>query len=383
MEKLEFEKTSYLEDFHNVLIESKKWNEKHTILIVDDEINNLQLLKRTLRHEYNIMTATNGQEALELIEKHGSEISLIISDQRMPMMKGTDLFTRIVDKYPQIIKMLLTGHSDMETLVESVNKCNLFQYILKPFDPDELKIIVKNGIEVYELSNNRNALLKDLKELFYTTIKSISSALDAKDAYTHGHSLRVTLYSLMLAKEMGIKEDLMEEIETAGLLHDIGKIGVPESILCKPGKLTDEEYEIMKTHPGQGKKMLIGIKKLKAVSDWLSSHHERWDGNGYPNGLRGEEIPLTARIIAVADTYDAMTSSRSYRQALSHEFAVEEIKRCTGSQFDPAVAQAFLRIQNEILAAKNAPDEYYKRFSILQKFFTKKYENPPLMETAS
>lgn len=369
-------KESYLENFHKVIAEKQESEKKHVILIVDDEVNNLQLLRRTLRAEYTILTATNGQEAFEIVKERGDEISLIISDQRMPLMKGTDFFTKILDNYPNIIKMLLTGHSDMETLVESINECNLFQYILKPFDPDDLKIIVKSGIEVFELTNNKQKLLKDLKELFYTTIKSISSALDAKDAYTHGHSLRVTLYSLILASQLEeSNEEFLEEIETAGLLHDIGKIGVPESILCKPGKLTDEEFEIMKSHPHKGKKMLNGIKKLNAVAEWLSTHHERWDGRGYPNGLKGTEIPITARIIAIADTYDAMTSSRSYRKALSHEVAVEEIERCSGSQFDPNIASVFLKIQDEFKVAKENPEKYYKEYSILKNYFASDIDN--------
>jgi putative two-component system response regulator len=363
-------KESYLEIFHKVIAEKHKPSNKHTILIVDDEDNNLQLLRRTLRSEYNILTASNGQDALEIVKEHGSEISLIISDQRMPMMKGTELFSQIIEKYPDIIKMLLTGHSDMETLVESINKCDLFQYILKPFDPDDLKVIVRNGLEIYDLTNSKKALLKDLKELFYTTIKSISSALDAKDTYTHGHSMRVTLYSLILANQMENQtEDFLEEIETAGLLHDIGKIGVPENILCKPGKLTDEEFEIMKNHPGQGKKMLNGIKKLNAVAEWLSTHHERWDGRGYPLGLKAEEIPLTARIIAIADTYDAMTSSRSYRKALSHEIAFNEIKNCAGTQFDPDMVDIFIKSQEEFRLANIQPQEYYKKYSILKNYF--------------
>jgi len=363
-------KESYLETFHKVVAESSKLKKKHTILIVDDEVNNLKLLQRTLRIQYNVLTATNGLDALKIIEEKGDEISLIISDQRMPLMKGTDFFGKIVEKYPDIIKMLLTGHSDMETLVESINECNLFQYILKPFDPDDLMIIVKNGLEVYELEHNKKNILKDLKELFYTTIKSISTALDAKDAYTHGHSLRVTLYSMILSRKMeGVTEEFLEEIETAGLLHDIGKIGIPEDILCKAGKLTDEEFEIIKSHPAKGKKLLNSIKKLNAVGEWLNTHHERWDGRGYPNGLKGEEIPLTARIIAISDTYDAMTSSRSYRKALSHEEAVAEIKRCSGSQFDPKLSELFLQASDEFEAAKNSPEEYYKRYSILQQYF--------------
>ena len=210
-------------------------------------------------------------------------------------------------------------------------------------------------------------MVQDLKDLFYNTLKAISSALDSKDPYTHGHSMRVTMYSLILARKLNLDDKMLEEIETAGLLHDIGKIGIPQNILCKPGKLTDEEFAIMKSHPEKGEKILTGIKKLAIISNWLKTHHERWDGHGYPLGLKGEEIPFSSRIIALADTYDAMTSTRSYRKALTHEIAISEIEKCAGTQFDPNLAKMFVEVQNEILEAKNNPEKYYKKYSYIYK----------------
>ena len=348
-------------------LEREKERDKHTILIVDDEINNLQFLKRTLRKNYNILTACNGEEALLVVEKEGPNISLIISDQRMPTMTGTEFLARIADDYPYIIKMLLTGYADIDAMIEGVNKCNLFQYISKPINPDELEIIIRSGIEAYELTLSKNTLLNDLRELFFTTIKSISNALDAKDTYTHGHSHRVTLYSLILAKALNLDDELLEEIETAGLLHDIGKIGIPEDILCKPGKLTDEEYQIIQQHAPGGKKILNSIPGLKNVALWISCHHEKWDGRGYPNGLKGEEIPLASRILAVADTYDAMTSNRSYRKGLPHEVAVEEIKNCSGTQFDADVIEVFMKIEGKFQEASLDPIKFYDEYSRLNK----------------
>ena len=361
--------TSYIETFHKLLEEASVPKNKHTILIVDDEPDNLALLRRTFRSKYDVLTATNGKEALEVVNEKGDNISLIVSDQKMPVMQGTEFLAEVNEKYPDIIKMLLTGHSDIDILVDSINKCNLFQYIFKPFEPEELLMTVQSGIDVYELEYKRKRVLRDLKELFYTTIKSIASALDAKDAYTHGHSLRVTMYSLILAKYMpNVDDKFKEELETTGLLHDIGKIGISENILCKPGKLTDEEFEVMKSHTTKGKKLINNIKKLSYISEWLNAHHERWDGQGYPSGLKGEEIPISARIIAIADTYDAMTSSRSYRKALSHEVARDEIIRCSGTQFDPALVEIFKKAEKEFSIAHDDAENYYKNISILRQY---------------
>ena len=345
-------------------------NEKmtNTILLVDDEVNNIQLLKRALRGKYNILTASEGREGLEILKNNLDKIALIISDHKMPVMEGTEFLRRANEIAPDVIKILLTGFTDVEILTDAVNTCNLFQYITKPFDPNELATIVASGIEKYNLSSSRSLMLRDLKELFYKTIKSISNTLDAKDAYTHGHSLRVTLYSLMLAKTIEPEnEKFLEEVEVAGILHDIGKISIPQRVLCKPGKLTDEEFAIMKTHPSCSKKLVQNIKQLENVGFYVQSHHERWDGTGYPNGLKGEQIPLCARIVAIADTYDAMTSTRSYRNALTHEIAITEIKNCKGTQFDPYLAEIFIQMSDRIKEAKENPEEFYKEYSVLQK----------------
>lgn len=363
---LNLEKELFIDGMDDILCGKINTNTA-TILLVDDEVNNLQLLKRTFHRKYNILTASNGLEGLKVFEDNRDKISLIVSDHKMPVMDGTEFLEKVNEISPDVIKVLLTGFADVEILTDAVNKCNLFQYMLKPFEPEELTNIVDLGIKKFHLASSKMAILKDLKELFYKTIKSISSALDSKDPYTHGHSLRVTLYSLILAKEMGFDEKLLEEIETAGLLHDIGKIAIPQNILCKPGKLTDEEFAVMKSHPNNSERLILSVKKLAGISSWLKAHHERWDGKGYPDGLKGDEIPLSSRIVAIADTYDAMTSTRSYRKALDHEVAIEEIKRCSGSQFDPNLAGKFIELEETIRAAKENPEEYYEKYSFLQK----------------
>ena len=364
---LSIDKSLQFEGLDNFLYVSSE-SVTNTILLVDDEINNLQLLKRALRGKYNILTASQGAEGLDVLKENIEKICLIISDHKMPVMEGTEFLEKANEIAPDVIKILLTGFSDIEILTDAVNKCNLFQYIMKPFDPNELINVVESGIEKYNLSSSRSLMMKDLRELFYKTIKSISATLDAKDAYTHGHSMRVTLYSLMLAKTLyPDDEEFLQNIEIAGLLHDVGKISIPQRIICKPGKLTDEEFQIMKSHPVCSEKLVDNIKQLGQIGTWVKAHHERWDGRGYPDGLKGEEIPLSARIVAIADTYDAMTSTRSYRKALEHMEAINEIERCKGSQFDPELAQKFIDMQDLILQAKENPEEFYAKYSVVQK----------------
>ncbi len=341
--------------------------DKYTVLIVDDEENNLQLLKRTFRGQYNLLTAHSGVEALEVVKQYGDQISLIVSDQKMPQMEGTEFLRKVRETNPQIIKILLTGHVDTDILVSAINDCDLFQYILKPFEPEELKIAVDRGITKYSLSSNNKMLYNELRDLFYKTIRSISNSLDAKDAYTNGHSLRVTLYSMILARKLNFDKTYLEDIEIAGLLHDIGKIAMPQSILCKNGRLTDEEFIVMKSHPTIGAKIVLNIKKLQTISSWVKTHHEKWDGTGYPDGLKGEEIPIAGRIIALADTYDAMTSTRPYRKALPHEIAISEIKKWAGVQFDPKLAELFVSLEKEIDEARKNPEAAYEKYSLLGK----------------
>ncbi|NTU60317.1 MAG: response regulator, partial [Deltaproteobacteria bacterium] len=189
-----------------------------------------------------------------------------------------------------------------------------------------------------------NALLyADMENTFRQTIQGLALALDTKDSYTHGHSENVTHLCDITAEVMGLDGGFRAMLQQAGVLHDIGKIGIASSILNKPGKLTDEEYEIIKSHPRLGRRILEPISFLKGVVPVVYHHHERWDGRGYPDGLGGEEIPLGARIMLVADTYDAMTSDRAYRKGLSHQVAVEELERCCGTQFDPQCVEAFLQ----------------------------------------
>jgi putative nucleotidyltransferase with HDIG domain len=191
-------------------------------------------------------------------------------------------------------------------------------------------------------------LYNELLSLYLHTIESLAAAIDAKDSYTHGHSRRVMDYSIAIAAALGMEKTNLNTLRHTALLHDIGKIGISEAILQKPGKLTNEEFDYIKGHPVVGAHILESIEFLKEVRMQMKHHHEKYDGSGYPDGLKGEEIPLGARIIAVADTYDAMTSTRSYRRGLEHQLAVEEIARCSGTQFDPEIVAVFLKIEDDV-----------------------------------
>lgn len=205
----------------------------------------------------------------------------------------------------------------------------------------------RSYVNYCSLSFERVRLFSELEESYLASIKVLANVLDAKDPYTHGHSERVMEYSVAIAYKLGLNEKDVKNIEFGALLHDIGKVGVDLSILNKPGRLTEEEFDIIKSHPEQGYEIISPVKFLADKFAAIKYHHEKWDGSGYPEGLTGEQIPLDARIVAVADTFDAMTSTRSYRKALDKDVAVEEIKRCSGTQFDPRIVEAFLKVVNK------------------------------------
>jgi len=184
-------------------------------------------------------------------------------------------------------------------------------------------------------------------EQFNDMVKIVMKALNEKDPYTQGHSIRVTEYSLKIGEAMGLDKDKMKELELAAVLHDIGKLGIPDKILKKPGRLTKEEFETMRQHSEKGEQMLEGISDLEPYKKYVRAHHERYDGFGYPDGLKGESIPLVSRIIFVADTFDAMTSDRPYRKGLSLEVTMEELIKCSGTQFDPIIVEVFIKIIKE------------------------------------
>ena len=320
---------------------------KYKILIVDDEPDNLALLYRTLRGKYEITKATSAIEALEILKNQS--FNCILSDHKMPQMDGVEFLRRTYEVCPNTTRLLVTAYSDVKILIDAINYGKIYRYIKKPFNPDELLHIVEASLEYHQLKVDNENLIKDLKELFSGTIRAIIEALDAKDSFTLGRSRRVTFYSLKMVERLHINNTEKSRIELAGLLHDIGMIGVAEDILNKSQKLTQEEFEEIKKHVQHSVRILEDIKQLYEVIEIIKYHHEYYDGNGYPYGLKGDEIPLGSRIIVVADAFDSMVSDRAYRQGLDPQEAMRIIEERSGSQFDPDLVRLFKDVLPEAL----------------------------------
>ena len=318
----------------------------YKILIVDDEPANLRLLERLFRRDYQVITAASGHEALELLDQH--DVALLITDQRMPGMTGIELLKSTVALRPHMVRMILTGYTDVSALVEAINCGHVYKYVTKPWSNDDLRLTVERALEHYETAKSRDVLEAAnrrlslrLQEMTRGVVRAITDALEAKDEYVYGHARRVSGYATAIGRRMRLDVSRLEEISLAAFLHDIGKIGTPESLLLKPSTLSDEERAVMQLHSERGARILSGVPEMAEIADAIRCHHEHFDGTGYPAGLQGEGIPLASRIILVADAYDAMTSPRPFRRACDHDAAIAQLKMKSGQRFDPEVVDAF------------------------------------------
>jgi len=332
------------------------------ILCIDDNPEVLKLMKMLLADEFDLELVTSAEQGLRFVREKNPD--LVLCDVMMPGMDG-HAFAKTVkgdETTKHIPVILVTARTGAEMLAEGI-KAGADDYISKPFDSTELKARIRAQLRMRQMESelalvNKNLrmrtsdLVDQQRSLFLSTVKSLASAIDAKDEYTRHHSTRVTEFSLKIAAKMGFSEKELGDLELASILHDVGKIAVPESILNKPGKLTAEEFTLIKEHPVRGEAILSPVIELKEIARVVRAHHERYDGTGYPDRLKGREIPLGARIMTIADTYDSITSERPYRKAASHRYAVKEIIACSGTQFDPEVVQNFLEI-----AGTFAPDQ--------------------------
>jgi Response regulator containing a CheY-like receiver domain and an HD-GYP domain len=328
--------------------------ESPTCLIVDDEPRLRQVLTHLMRSDgFRCLEANNGVEALEVLDRES--VTLVMSDMQMPRMNGIELLRAVRSRQPDVAVVMITGNSDVEMAVGALS-LGAMDYIVKPFQLDEVRARVAQALEKRRLIlENRDyqerledrvkAQQRRLEELFLGGIQALSQALEAKDPYTRGHSVRVASYASCVAREIGVSIDLIRQIELGGHVHDIGKIGVREEVLNKTGPLTPSEYEHIMTHPVIGWRILAPLlgdaPHALNVVRW---HHERFDGQGVPDRLAKQSIPIEARIVAAADSLDAITSDRPYRVSeKTMGMAIEEIVRHRGTQFDPDVVDAIVR----------------------------------------
>lgn len=336
---------------------------KGHILIVDDEpLICAVLTEGLLREGFECKAATSGEEALKLLDLEGFDA--LISDIRMPGMSGLELLEAARAKYPRMCFLVATAVDNVRVGVEAMKK-GAADYLLKPFQLDAVAVAIERALDKkrleLEVEMYRNHLekmvgirtkqlqeaLRRIEQTYDGTLQALGAALDLRDAETEGHSRRVTLDALEIARRLDCSADLLLQLERGSYLHDIGKIGITDAILRKPSHLNPDELVIMRTHVRIGYELVNRIPFLSSAAQIVLTHQEAYDGKGYPQGLRGDAIPLGARIFAVADTLDAMTSDRPYRRALSLADAVEEIRRQSGRQFDPLVVKAFFCIPQE------------------------------------
>jgi putative two-component system response regulator len=332
------------------------------ILIVDDEVEITEILADLLSEDYECVRAGSAEQALSQLADN--QFQLVISDITMPGMSGLEMIPHVKEHSPDTVVVMISGMQTVESAIGAL-RLGAFDYLMKPFDLRQVEAVVKRALEHHdlvvakqryenhleELVEQRTAeldrALNSLEGAYRSTLKALTAALETRDSETHGHSERVVSYSLRLGREYGLNSEQMKSLEFGSLLHDIGKIGVPDSILRKPAKLTEEEWVRMREHPVHGQQILRGIEFLQGAARVVAQHHEQWDGSGYPLGLRAEEIDICARIFSVADAFDAITSDRVYRRGKSYEAAAQELDDWAGRQFDPKIVEAFHRVPKE------------------------------------
>jgi len=338
-----------------------------TILIVDDELEITSILSDLFSGQFECATAGSAEEAL--VRLADASFDLVVSDITMPGMSGLDMIPHIKSNSPDTVVVMISGMQTVESAIEAL-RVGAFDYVMKPFDLRQVEAVVSRAFEHHELivakqryENHLEELVEQrtaeldqallsLEDAYRTTLRALTAALETRDQETHGHSERVVTYSL--GREYGLDAERFKALEFGSLLHDIGKIGVPDAILRKPAKLTDEEWVFMREHPLHGQQILRGIVFLEGAARVVAQHHEKWDGSGYPVGLSGEEIDICARIFSVADAFDAITSDRVYRKGKPYQSAAKELDEWAGKQFDPKVVEAFHRVPEEDWAELHA-----------------------------
>ena len=338
---------------------------KYKVIGVDDENGILDSLRVLLENSnYEFVGITDPVEAIERVRQEHFDLMLL--DFMMTPLHGDDVVEEIRKFNKELYILLLTGHKDLAPPLETIKRLAIQGYCEKSDKFDQLLLLIESGLksvkqmdEIKRINEELADSKEQLEQAYIEMVQTLRSTVEAKDTYTRGHSDRVSEYSVLIGKRLGLPEEQIKSLKIGGLFHDIGKIGIPDSILLKPGKLTDDEYSEIKNHPSIGAHILGSAKIFKDIVPIVKHHHEKYDGNGYPSRLKGEEIPYLARIAAIADTFDAMTSRRSYRNALDLDFVKDEIESCKGTQFDPQLADAFLDIlENDFDKIKEIQGKY-------------------------
>ena len=321
------------------------------VLLVDAEPASLRLLASFFQHDCQVLAAASGEEALRLLEQH--DVALLVTDQSLPGMTGVELLKRTAGIRPHMVRIILTGRADAGVLVEAINCGQVYRCVLKPWTGEDLRLTFERALQHYvdskaryEMGETNKRLSRRLREVTQGFVRAIADTLEAKDRHVYGHARRVSGYAVAVGRRLRLGVGLLEELSLAALMHDVGKIGTPDSILLKPSKLTDEEHAVVSLHSERGARLLAELPEMEGVASAVRHHHEDFDGAGYPDGLAGEQIPIASRIIRVTDAYDAMTSPRPFRDALDHEAAVRELSKRAGTQFDPEVVRAFRGLES-------------------------------------
>lgn len=338
----------------------------YKIIVVDDESGIIDSLSIFLKRSgYDFTGVTDPMEAIEKVRNE--HFDLMILDFIMTPIHGDQVVEEIRKFNKELYILLLTGHKDLAPPLETIRRLDIQGYCEKSDKFDQLLLLIESGIKaisqmnlIKKINNELQDTYEKLEKSYMESIQTLRYTVEAKDVYTRGHSDRVSEYAVLIGKKLGLSEEDLRNLQIGGLFHDIGKIGVPDSILLKPGKLTDDEYSEIKNHPTIGAHILSSASIFAPLLPIVKHHHERYDGHGYPSKLAGDDIPYLARITAVADTFDAMTSKRVYRGELDLDFVKSEIENCKGTQFDPQVANAFLDILNNDYTKIEEIQEKYK-----------------------
>ncbi len=349
----------------------KESMENRSILLVDDEQSMLSSLQRELRHDgYTVYSANSAAAGLDILKEH--PIGVVLSDQMMPEMDGVTFLEAVKEHRPDVVRMLLTAHASIDNAMAAINRSRIFGYLTKPWSSGVLKGTIANAFDHYnltienkrlqKLTHEQNDQLKlinknldhlvrkrtlQLEEAMQEGIVMLAKAAEAKDDDTGDHIHRIQGLTHEVCTNLGLSAEKSEQISFFSIMHDVGKINIPDDILKKGGPLTDEEWAVMKTHTISGEKILGKKPFYQTAREIARSHHECWDGSGYPDGLKGESIPLAARIVTIADVFDALTHARPYKKGWPKQKALTEMKRLSGERFDPEIFEVFLTVQED------------------------------------